>query len=187
MKDMWKIALGLVCGLLGGGLILLLSSQPRGEPIALLPPPTPAPITIHIVGAVANPGVYTLPAGSRVQEAIRAAGGVLPEANSQALNQAAMLQDGERVLVPVLATPALRFAYPVPFEDPAQPQFPININTATQAELEKLPDIGPVTAQKIIEYRQANGPFTAIEGIMEVPGIGPKTFESIKSLITVEP
>ena len=188
MKDWWKIPFGVVCGLLGAGLILLASGQPRGETIRLLPPPTSAPLVVDVAGAVARPGVYTLPADSRVQDAIQAAGGTLPDADTRSLNLAELLQDGMRVLVPTRPpptfTPDPEATVPVRMA-PSVILFPININTATQAELESLPEIGPVTAQKIIAYREAHGPFATIEEIMDVPGIGPKTFEQIKDLITV--
>jgi competence protein ComEA len=187
MKEWWKIAFGVLCGLLGAGLILLVARQPRGEAIRLLPPPTPAPLIVHVDGAVAQPGVYTLEAGSRVQDAIQVAGGLKPEANTASLNLAATLQDGSRVLVPTLpppVTPDVSGGAP-PSRFSASPSNPVNINTASQAELESLPAIGPSLAQKIIAYRQANGPFQSIEEIMEVSGIGQKTFDLIKDLITI--
>jgi competence protein ComEA len=188
MKEWWKIAFGVLCGLLGAGVIWLASRPPRGQAITLLSPPTPAPIVVHVVGAIARPGVYYLPAGSRVQDAIQAAGGLLPEANSQVLNLAALLQDGGRVSVPT-APPALPPMGTISQPDVRSPtlgiQYPININTASLAELDSLPGIGPITAQLIIDYRENKGPFKSIEDIMNVSGIGPKTFEEIKDLITV--
>ena len=102
MKQWWLLAVGIIGGLLGSGVIYLISSQPRGEGITLLPPPTSAPIVVHIVGAVLEPGVYSLPIKSRQQDAIEAAGGFLPDANPQALNLAAPLQDGDRIVVPTI-------------------------------------------------------------------------------------
>ena len=187
LSGWWKIAFGVVVGLLAAGLILLVSQSPQGEAITLLPPPTPAPIVVHVAGAVMQPGVYTLPAGSRVQDAIQAAGGFLPEANQQALNLAAFLEDGSRVSIPTIAPTPLPANQVTPGAKTPTPDitYPINLNTATQAELESLPEIGPITAQKIIEYREKNGPFQKIEDILNVPGIGQKTFEEIKALITV--
>ena len=78
---MWKIVFGVLCGLLGAGIILLTLRQPAGELIQLRPLATPAPVTIYLVGSVQSPGVYTLPAGSRIQDAVMAAGGLLPDAN----------------------------------------------------------------------------------------------------------
>lgn len=188
MKGVWQVALGVVCGLLAAGLILLVAAPPRGEAIRLLPPPTAAPLAVHVNGAVASPGVYWLPPGSRVAQAIQAAGGALPQADEQALNLAAPLHDGEQVRVPTQAREET--AWPTSEASrsllaPSGAPSLININTATQSELESLPGIGPVLAQRIIEYRQAHGPFTRLEDLLNVPGIGPKTFERIKDLITL--
>ena len=187
MKNWWVLVIGVVFGLLGAAVIWVVSSPPRDQAIMLLPPSTPAPLVVHVTGAVAQPGVYQLPASSRVQDAIQAAGGLLPEADAPALNLAAFLQDGEQISVlavqptlPALEPPARSAPLPT-----AQAGKLININTATQAELESLPGIGPALAQQIIAYRKAHGPFATIEDIIDVPGIGPKTFEKIKDLITV--
>lgn len=189
MKNWWLLAVGIIGGLLGSGVIYLTSSQPRGEGITLLPPPTSAPIVVHIVGAVLEPGVYSLPIKSRQQDAIEAAGGFLPEANPQALNLAAPLQDGDRIIVPTLPsdppTPATNLSKSTIVELPSSNAL-ININTASQADLENLPGIGPVKAQTIIAYRESNGFFGLINDIQNVPGIGPKTFDNLKSLIKVE-
>ncbi len=189
MKDFWKVAFGVLCGLLAAAIVLVASSPPRGGAITLLPPPTPEPIQVHVVGAVFQPGVYSLPAKSRVQDAIQASGGLLPEANSQTINLAAFIQDGERVFVPFQPTSTPQdLPNRTPATGPLTPDGSqlININTASQSELESLPQIGPVTAGKIIEYREAHGPFSTIEEIQNVSGIGPKTFDKIKDLITVE-
>jgi competence protein ComEA len=189
MKTWWLLAIGIIGGLLGSGVIYLTSSQPRGEGITLLPPPTSAPIVVHIVGAVLEPGVYSLPIKSRQQDAIEAAGGFLSDANPQVLNLAAPLQDGDRIVVPTIPsdTPTLATnpSKSTIVELPSSNTL-ININTASQADLENLPGIGPVKAQTIIAYRESNGSFGLIEDIQNVPGIGPKTFENLKSLITVE-
>ncbi len=199
MKEWWRLAFGIVIGFLGAGLILLLSRPPRGQPIALLPPPTPAPLVVDVAGAVSNPGVYNLPPGSRLQDAIQAAGGLLPAADGQAINLAAVLQDGGKVLVP-FQRPTPVPGIPLTLENPpsrnetvpeatAAPvvdaAHPLNLNNATLAELDLLPGIGPVTAQKILDYRSTNGPFTTIEDLMKVSGIGQKTFDKLKGLITV--
>ena len=184
MKTIWKIAFLAVGVLLGAGLIFLVSRPRRGQPVILNPPPTPLPLLVHVAGAVAQPGVYTLPPGSRVQDAINSAGGFSDSADRQALNLAALIQDGSRVYVPFLVTP--EHAQPGPARQATpSPHFPININTATLAELDSLPGIGPVTAQDIIDYRNRHGSFQRIEDIDQVPGIGPATYEKIKDLITV--
>jgi competence protein ComEA len=187
MNKWATILFGLVCGLLAAGVILLVSMPPRGEPVRLQPPPTPGPLTVHVTGAVANPGVYTLPLEARVQDALDAAGGVTTGADTTSLNLAARLQDGERVYIPL-----------TPQEQPSDTggasaggngevgALLVDLNTATQAELEGLPGIGPVTAQNIIADREANGPFQTIEDLERVPGIGPATFERLAPLITVD-
>jgi competence protein ComEA len=191
-KDAWKVAFGVLCGLLSAGIILLASSPPRGEAVTLLPPPSPEPIQVHVAGAVAEPGLYHLPINSRVEDAIQAAGGFLSQADSQSLNLAAFLADGSRVVVPYQPTEIPEMAQRLePIEVPISgmqtpdSDHPININIASQEELESLPGIGPVTAAKIIDYRDLHGPFATIEAIQDVSGIGPKTFEQIKALITV--
>jgi competence protein ComEA len=185
---LWKIVFGVLCGLAAAGLILLTVSRPRGPAVELLPPDTPKPVVIYVDGAVVQPGLYTLPAGARVGSAIDAAGGFLGVADTHSLNLAASLVDGERLLVPTAVAAQTPVVQDAPrSSDLVVPaiSYPININTASQAELESLPGIGPALAQAIIEYRQAHGPFKTIEEIIDVSGIGPKTFEKIKALITV--
>ena len=198
MKFRWQAAIWMIGGLLAAGVIYLVASQPRGKTITLLPPPTPAPILVHVLGAVAQPGIYSLPTESRVQDAIEAAGGLLPMANAQALNLAAFLQDAEQVVVPTQVpspSPTQAYTNPQSVPPPSQDNQPpppkstttvlININTASIEELDTLPGIGPVTAEKIIAYREEHGPFPTIEAILDVSGIGPVKFEGMKDLITV--
>jgi competence protein ComEA len=189
MKDIWKVAFGTVCGLLGAAIILIAVRPPRGNVITLSPPPTPEPIQVYITGAVGNPGVYSLPHKSRVDDAIQAAGGLLPQANAQNLNLAAFLQEGTHIRVPYLPTAIPTGSSPIVPSTQGKTttgEFPININTASQEELEMLPQIGPVIAANIIEYRTTHGPFETIDAIQNVSGIGPKTFDEIKELIIVE-
>ncbi len=198
MKSWWKIVFGVLCGLLGSGLILLVSSQPRGAPVELLPLPSPAPIQVHVSGAVLQPGVYALPAGSRAEQAIQSAGGAAPQADLQAVNLAAALEDGSQLIVPTQAPPvpaASAMLLPQVTDSPTQVyywltptptvQFPININTATLEELDVLPYIGQVRASEIIAYRKAHGPFKRIEELLKVYGITQEVFDRIKDLITV--
>jgi competence protein ComEA len=185
-KNWLQLVLALVCGVLLAGVYFRIASPPRGSAVRLLPPPTPAPLVIHVAGAVQNPGLYRLAAGSRVKDAVDAAGGFLPQANSQSINLAAFLEDGERILV--LAIPPT--AAPMPeFEGKTAtlgPSFPIDINTATQIELESLPGIGPTIAGRIIAYRESHGGFKNIEQILDVQGIGEGIFAQIKELIIVQ-
>lgn len=194
MKTWWVAAFAVALTLLGVGVLFLITRQPRGEPVKLAPAPTPAPLLIHVTGAVASPGMYALPSGARTQDALIAAGGLLPEADPGMVNLAAFLEDGQQVWVPrkqIDPDPVQRGQI-IPdqpgegsADTPPSPAWPININIATQSELENLPGIGPVIAQRIIEYRLEFGPFEKIEEIQEVTGIGETKFDQIKEYITV--
>lgn len=178
MKRVLEIAIGLLAGLMLGliaaGLIYIVSRPPRGQAIPLITP-TPASLAVYITGAVATPGVYSLPEGSRIEDAVVAAGGFHEDADPQGVNLAARLSDGVQVFVPYLSgkTPATPIVQRV------------NINTASMAELDTLPGVGPTLAQTIVDFRVQNGPFQTIEDLMNVPGIGPATFDRLKDMITV--
>jgi competence protein ComEA len=152
--------------------------------VTLRPVPTDKPIVVHITGAVPRPGVYALPQGARVQDGISAAGGFLAEADKSNINLAQLLDDGEKLDIPFIEGGAPIVATPLPQVVATTTEL-ININTASAAELDSLPGIGPTTAQKIIDYRTQNGPFVSTEDIINVSGIGPGTYERIKDLITV--
>jgi len=158
---------------------------PGSSPTAA-PTPTPAPIVVYVSGAVAQPDVYALPPGSLVKQAIVAAGGFLPDADQARVNLAQSLQDGQQIHVPRVGEASI----PLPSSGGGastgtNPRGLVNINTASQAELESLPGIGPALAQRIIDYRQANGPFERIEDLKRVRGIGDATFEGLREYITV--
>jgi len=192
------IILGTVLGLVVGLVIgYFAPHSPPSTPIVvstpvptptLFPTPTLAPIRVHVSGAVGQPAVYELPPGSIVQDAIDAAGGPAPDADLDHINLALELGDQQQVYVPRQGE-----TNPPPPVSGGEPGSEgsvgalVNVNTATVVELETLPRIGPVTAQRIVDYREANGPFEAIEDIQNVPGIGPATFEGLKDLITVGP
>lgn len=213
IKRGWKTFLfGLCVGLLSVPLILILNQRQTSTPIALLPPLptiTPVPLRVHVSGAVNAPGVYQLPQQSIVQDAIDVAGGLTARADVSRLNLAGLLNDGQQLVIAELPptpipTPTVGPGTPTPTPEPPTPTVAsisspssgggqpgatgqlINLNTATQAELETLPRIGPAIAQRIIEYRTLNGPFTSIEQIMNVKGIGSATFDAIKDFITVK-
>ena len=175
---------GLFLGLLATGLLILFISEPRGAPVVLIPPPTPGPVTVHVAGAVVNPGVYDLPHGSIVSEAIEEAGGTLESAAIDWINLAETLSDGQQITVPVLQESDEQINLPIP-ESKTLTTDPLNINTATAPELEMLPGIGPSLAQKIVDYRDRNGPFQKTEHLTRVSGIGPAKFEQIQDLICV--
>ncbi len=166
----------LLLGLLVAGVLFLLVSQPRGTPVKLMPPPSPAPIRIHVAGAVRNPGVYELAPESIVQDAIQAAGGTLPEAEMGNINLAASLAEGQQVHIPVAGEQPVAIA---------AESVLIPINSAAAPLLEQLPGIGPVLAQSIVEHRERYGPFQRLEDLLEVEGIGPAKLEAIRDLIRI--
>lgn len=187
MKNLWGIAFGVVCGLLGAGLLLLIVGKPRGEAVQLKPPPSPAPMVIHVAGAVNNPGVHTLPQGSRVKDAVDQAGGLAEDADSSLINLAMQVKDGMQIWVPfVPEIPSSNNEPEITNQIPVQnhPENLININIASQDELETLSGIGPVIAGAIIRFRQEHGAFERIDDIQAVSGIGPVVFEKIKPFIT---
>jgi competence protein ComEA len=175
MKTVLYITIGILVGLLVAGAIWLTVKSPTGTPVTLLPTATPPLITVYITGAVASPGVYTLPDGSRIEDLVEAAGGFAPGARQDKVNLAALLWDGVQIDIPGENTEENYFGGR------------ININTASVEELETLPGIGPTAAQEIVEYRLQHGPFRTIQDIQNVPGIGPATFAKIENYITVGP
>lgn len=192
MKTWQATLFAVFCTLLATGIVYLVSRPERGAPIQLLPAPTKAPLVVQISGAVHQPGLYELSPGSRLNDAIQAAGGLLAEADSSHINLAAPLVDGDLLIIPLQSSSEEPSSLgsdttPPPITRSGNPVAPglLDINLATAAEFESLPEIGPVIAQRIVEYRQANGPFTTLEAIQNVDGIGPVTFERIKPLITL--
>lgn len=158
---------------------------------------TSGSIVVHVIGAVSRPGVVTLPPGSRVTDAINAVGGASAEADTQQLNLARVLSDGEQIRVPrigeVLPDPAPQ---PGPAASPGAgtasgkpggggASGTININTASATDLEKLPGIGPALAQRIVEYRDSHGPFASVDALTDVPGIGKAKLEGLREQATV--
>ena len=131
-------------------------------------------ITVHVAGAVAAPGLVEVPAGSRVADAVAAAGGLLATADSTGLNLAAPVLDGQQVVV--------RHAGEVGQSlDTGQ----VRLNTATLADLEAISGVGPVLAARIVEYREANGPYTTIEDLLDVPGIGESKLAAMRDDVVV--
>lgn len=191
LKAFYPTFIGVLIGLVLGGLLWIVVRSPRGNTVSLLPPPTARPLVVDVAGAVPRPGVYELPLGSRIKDAIEMAGGFLAEADKSSLNLAEPLQDGQKLDVPYIAgfEPAPVAVLSVDSSDGNEndritnPETLININTASVEELDTLPGIGPALAQAIIDYRDTFGPFFAIEDIMLVDGIGEATFEEIKDLI----
>ncbi len=186
-RAFWAGLIGVLAGLALGGVLYLLLRPPREAPLELEPPPTPADVVVYVDGAVRQPGVYALPPGSRVQDALARAGGPLPGADLRGLNLAQRLQDGQRVYVPrANETPPAGVTPPPPPQAPADRPAPrIDLNQATLDDLVQLPGIGPSLAERILEYRKTHGPFRSIEDLLNVKGIGPAKLEQIRPYITV--
>ncbi|MFO7698026.1 MAG: ComEA family DNA-binding protein [Anaerolineae bacterium] len=198
---------GILLILTVAGVYALYIRAPRQEPIQIVeatPVPTMSVATtspevqsviVHVVGEVQSPGVYELSGDARVVDAVTAAGGLTALADSEMINLADRVSDGQQVRVPGLGAdpqPSLT-PYPVSvsqrsgsgLELPGSGRL-LNINIATASELESLPGIGPVLAGRIVTYRIENGPFKAIEDVMDVSGIGEGYYAQIRDLITVQ-
>jgi competence protein ComEA len=177
-----------------GGVVALLTYRPEPVVIKIVPPGptvtpqpsvTPGPVKVYVTGAVAsNAAVYSLPPGSRVEDAIKAAGGAKPEADLTRVNLAEILKDGEQVTVPVFNSEPTTVK--VKTEKTATPSGPVHINTADVSELERLPDVGPSLAQEIIDYRTKNGPFGSMADLDKVSGIGPSKLAKWEGLIVFD-
>ncbi len=183
--------------ILAAGVVMLafMFDRPRaGGAIEIEPPPSspaeavtvsPAPLTVYVTGAVEAPGVVRVAAGARVAEAVAAAGGISAEADLIRCNMAAPLRDGQHVHVPALGEEVPDSI--LEGEGGRVQGQVININSATAEELTALPGVGEATAGKIVAYRSEHGPFSSVEEIMEVPGIGQAKFDGFVERITVGP
>jgi competence protein ComEA len=158
-----------------------------------LEPVTQAPVhshlVVHVVGEVRRPGLYRLREGARIADAVRRAGGARPRADLAALNLAAPLVDGVQVLVPRRATGSAGSApaaedTTAPASEYAGAARKPSLATATAEQLDELPGVGPITAQKILDYRAEHGPFRSVDDLDLVPGIGPATVEELRDLVT---
>ena len=171
------------------GIAVFLLRRPEPGAIEIIPPPptpTPAPLRVYVSGAVLKPDVYTLSPGSIIKDALEAAGGATSEADLDNVNLALPLRDGMHIIVPHKGESPPQTASNPPGISSSNASNLININTASQSDLETLPGIGPSLARRIIEYRETYGPFQHIEDIKGVKGIGEATFERIKDYITVQ-
>ena len=182
----WSLA-GLVVLAIGAGYLRshLVATQ-RGAPTAVTigigtKEERPARIKIHIVGAVARPGLYDADASARVADALQLAGGPTPTADLAQINLAAKIADGQQLIVPEKGVASAASAGP----SASSSKQPVNLNSATADQLMDLDGIGPKTAQKIIEYRDAHGGFKSVEELLEVPGIGPAKLEQIKGQVVL--
>ena len=184
----WKLGVSAATVLVAGILVLVVAAQfarslaPEAEHLPVVATDTPVPeqrseeiVVVHVVGAVNTPGVVSLPATSRVEDAVLLAGGVRDDAELAGVNLARVVFDGEQIIVPVIG------------EATATGEIssggPISLSTSDQATLETLPRIGPATAQRIIQWREAHGPFRSVEDLLAVSGIGPATLDGVRSLV----
>ena len=178
----------LVLVVMTGGLLLLMS---RPQPIELVvhpPIPTatatqPTEVVVYITGAVANPGLFTVPYASRVQDAVTQAGGLLPDADSERVNLAATLRDGDHVHVLRLGEAG---SGGIIMSSDGEGGI-IDLNQADAEQLEALPGVGPVIAARIVAYREANGDFTSVEQLVAVEGIGETTLAEVAPLLRIAP
>ncbi|WP_373683982.1 helix-hairpin-helix domain-containing protein [Micromonospora solifontis] len=174
-------------------------SRPHAEPVRPVvaaasdePPPSPpgpsasAQLVVAVAGKVRRPGLVRLPAGARVADAVEAAGGALPGVDTALLNPARKVADGELILVGVAAPPGQAAQPGQPAAGGgAAPGSPVNLNTATLAQLDALPGVGPVLAQRILDHREQHGGFRSVSDLRQVEGIGDARYEQLKDLVTV--
>ncbi len=175
-----------------GGVGALLTYRPPATVITIIPPlptptplpsATPGPMRVYVTGAVVNPGnLFTLPPGSRVDDAVKAAGGLIDDADVARVNLAALLRDGDQVNVPIIGmnrSASLSDAMPTA-------SGPVHINTATIDDLQRLPGCGPSLAQQILNYRQKNGAFKSFADLDRVSGVGKAKIDAWQNLIVFD-
>lgn len=203
MNQIRQMIYGILIGLIAAGGILLISNQDRGIPIALSPAPTltqtslpkstntPPLIQVQIGGEVLRPGIYDLPFNSRLTALINLASGLSTQADYDRVNQAALIKDGDYFYIPAVGedipetasnAPKARSEY-----NENKFEYPLDLNTTTQDALESLPGIGPTKASEILAYRDKVGRFSAVEELLNVPGIGQATLETIRDFVVCEP
>lgn len=169
------LVLAAACVAVGIGVVRTITAPPEEIPLPVATA-EPAVVYVHVSGAVASPGLYRLGDGARLIDAVSAAGGLMDDADPAAVNLARKLTDGEQVHLPVVG------------EEPAPSERAdgrVNINTADAAALESLPRIGPALAERILAWRHENGPFTSIDDLLAVSGIGEKLLATLRERVTL--
>jgi competence protein ComEA len=157
---------------------------PPAAPPAETATAPPTQLVIDVVGAVRRPGLYRLEQGARIADAVARAGGATRRASLSLINLAAPLADGQQVVVPGRGSAAAGVAAaPGTAGAAGISAGPVHLNTATLEQLDTLPGVGPVTAQKILDYREKHGSFTSVDALDAVPGIGPARMEQLKDLV----
>lgn len=193
--------LAAIAAVAAAGYGLLVRDDAAAPPIVIEDPRPDATVVVAVEGAVASPGVFALPGDARTGDALAAAGGAAPQADLAEVNLARRLRDEDRIVVPtIVPTPAVSSVseagsavtpggpapVPPPNEDPSTPEA-VRINVASPEELDLLPGIGPVLAERIVAYRAANGPFREVDELAEVQGISSRMVEDLRPLVSLEP
>lgn len=192
LKHLAVVAVLLLCGV---GVAMSALSRSAATEVPVAPgvsaapsepssPPPPVMVRVHVAGAVAAPGVVSIPEDAIVQDAIAAAGGLADGADPAQLNLAAPVGDGMQILIGTVEDPIGEVVGAEPSTSGGSTGGQVNLNKATQSELESLPGVGPVTAQAIIAWRDENGSFSSVAELQEISGIGPKTFQKLQPLVT---
>ncbi len=188
----WKRAVASAVGTVGIAFVVYFAVRVEPPPVEdAIPMPSITSstvvslmLTVHVGGEVNEPGVYSLPSGSRVVDAVTAAGGVTAKAHTDSINLAAPLADAVQVIVPRKGSPASKQPAVSPSEKAPVTGSLLNVNSATASELDGLPGVGPATANAIVETRRTQGPFASADDLLDVPGIGPAKLAQIRPLIT---
>ncbi|HQX63065.1 MAG TPA: ComEA family DNA-binding protein [Thermomicrobiales bacterium] len=190
----WTWVRAMMIGVALGAVVVALMTtvlRARSTPTVVLnvvEAPDPSTIRVYVGGKVVAPGIYTLDRGSRIAEAIQAAGGEAKGGDTSSLPMAAVVQDGDQVVVPeIRPTPKAAESRGTPAPGTTREAGPIDLNHAVATELDALPGIGPTLAARIVEYRDTNGPFTSIDQLAEIRGISERMVEILRPLITIRP
>lgn len=174
----------------GGFILFVINSRPKGVEFPVNS--ESKPIYAHICGAVQKPGIIRLKPGTRVFEALKKAGGALPNADLSQVNLAQFVEDGEQIYLPVKGEPPrtakVASRRKIRVKENTKPKFsgPVNLNTATRAQLESIPGIGPALSERIIRFRQEHGPFQTYEELDKVSGIGKSSLEKFRAYLSVK-
>ena len=183
--------LALILGVAGVYAAFRAFDQRAAPPIVIADNTVSQPLTVEVRGAVVTAGVYELPSGSRVQDAVEAAGGLDVTADLSTINLARRVRVGEVIVIATLpmssATAGASESAGSSADNNSESTQKVNINTATASELESLPGIGEVTAQRIIAFRETNGPFHSVDDLVQIQGISTRTVESLRDLVTTGP
>ncbi|MBA3450361.1 MAG: ComEA family DNA-binding protein, partial [Chloroflexia bacterium] len=181
------IILGVIAAVVAAYAVFQAFDDRAAPPIVIEDAAADQPLWVDVRGAVSTPGVFTLPPGARVQDAIAAADGLAPSADLATINLARRVRDGEVIYIQQKLVPG---SSPVPGSvsqlDDITSESPqkINLNTATVAELDILPGIGVVTAERIVQFREENGPFRSVDELIQVQGISDRTVDEFRDQIT---